>query len=99
MVQNISDARCVQMDYNAASESGLENLQGFSEVSDEALDSFVKERQDRFLSQVRRFRQSFLRVDPDYRILRWGVVVSRRVYCVLWPNSVWHLEGHHSLIR
>ena len=25
--------------------------------------------------------------------------MSRRVYFVPWPNSLWHLDGHHSLIR
>ena len=85
---------------------GLENLQGFSEVSDEAFDSFVKEivqRHGRTIGQVfvagylkskgllvqrHRVRESLLRVDPDNRILRWGVVVSRRVYNVPCPNSV-----------
>ena len=28
-----------------------------------------------------------------------GVVVSRQTYQVPWPNSLWHLDGHHSLIR
>ena len=28
-----------------------------------------------------------------------GALVSRRVYCVPWPNFLWHLDGHHSLIR
>ena len=27
------------------------------------------------------------------------MVVSRRTYQVPWPNSLWHLDGHHSLIR
>ena len=96
---------------------GLESLQGFSDISDQDLDSLVKElleRQGRTMGQVfisgylkskglwvqrRRVRDCLLRVDPDNRILRWGVVVSRRVYYVPWPNSVWHLDGHHSLIR
>ena len=40
---------------------------------------------------------SLLRVDPGNHILRWSV--SRRAYYVPWPNSVWHLDVHHSLIR
>ena len=24
---------------------------------------------------------------------------KKRVYKVLWPKSLWHLDGHHSLIR
>ena len=38
-------------------------------------------------------------MDPQNAALRWGIVVSRRVYQVPWPNSLWHLDGHHSLIR
>ena len=49
--------------------------------------------------QRQRVRESLVRVDPDNRVLRWGVLVSRRVYYVPWPNSVWHMDGHHSLIR
>ena len=39
------------------------------------------------------------RVNPRNTVLRWGITVSRRVYRVSWPNSLWHLDGHHSLIR
>lgn len=46
-----------------------------------------------------RIRGSLNRVDPKNSSLRWGALVSRRVYCVPWPNSLWHLDGHHSLIR
>ena len=30
--------------------------------------------------------------------LRWATVVSRRAYSVPGPNSLWHIDGHHSLI-
>ena len=49
--------------------------------------------------QRRRVRESLTRVDPVNAALRWGIVVSRRKYSVPWPNSLWHLDGHHSLIR
>ena len=49
--------------------------------------------------QRRRVRESLTRVDPVNTALRWGIVVSRRKYSVPWPNSLWHLDGHHSLIR
>ena len=52
-----------------------------------------------FRIQRRRVRESMARVDPENTALRWGVVVSRRRYHVPWPNSLWHLDGHHSLIR
>jgi hypothetical protein len=51
------------------------------------------------LVQRRRIRESMARVDPRNTVLRWGITVSRRVYRVPWPNSLWHLDGHHSLIR
>ena len=40
--------------------------------------------------QRRRIRESLNRVDPRNTGLRWGALVSRRVYFVLWPNSLWH---------
>lgn len=49
--------------------------------------------------QRRRIRASINRVDPSNSALRWGALVSRRKYFVPWPNSLWHLDGHHALIR
>lgn len=49
--------------------------------------------------QRKRLRESMARVDPQNTSLRWGVVVSRRTYQVPWPNSLWHLYGHHALIH
>ena len=49
--------------------------------------------------QRRRVRESLTRVDPVNTALRWGIVVSRRQYSVPWPNSLRHLDGHHSLVR
>ena len=47
----------------------------------------------------RRLRASVTRVDPANVALKWGAVVYRRRYQVPWANSLWHLDGHHSLIR
>ena len=49
--------------------------------------------------QRRWVRESIARVDPQNTALRWGVLVSRHSYHVPWSNSLWHLDGHHSLIR
>ena len=49
--------------------------------------------------QRRRIRASLNRVDPKNVALRWGSLVYRRKYYVPWPNSLWHIDGHHSLIR
>ena len=46
-----------------------------------------------------RVRASLTRVDPENTALRWACVITRRVYSVPWPNSLWHIDGHHSLIR
>lgn len=49
--------------------------------------------------QRSRVHQSMARLDPGNAALRWGAVVTRRTYLVPWPNSLWHLDGHHSLIH
>ena len=49
--------------------------------------------------QRHRLRQSVARNDPIRRNVRWHQVLSRRTYSVPGPNSLWHVDGHHSLIR
>ena len=49
--------------------------------------------------QRRRVRAAINRVDPRNTALRWGALVRRKTYFVPWANSLWHLDGHHSLIR
>ena len=49
--------------------------------------------------QRRRIRESLARIDPGSVRLRWTVVVSRRSFCVAGPNSLWHIDGHHSLVN
>lgn len=44
-------------------------------------------------------RESTRRVDPLGTRLRWQQVVQRRKYSVPKANSLWHIDGHHSLIR
>ncbi len=46
-----------------------------------------------------RIRESIARTDPLRRSLRWHEAVSRRTYSVKGANSLWHIDGHHSLIR
>jgi len=46
-----------------------------------------------------RVRESLTRVDPRNTSLRWACVITRRVYSVPGPNSLWHMDGHHCLIR
>ena len=49
--------------------------------------------------QRKQIRESLNRVDPRNTALRWGALVSRRKYFVPWPNSLWHMDGYHPLIR
>ena len=49
--------------------------------------------------QRSRVRASINRVDLSSTALRWGELVRRRIYYVPWPNSLWHIDGHHALIR
>ena len=49
--------------------------------------------------QRKKIRKSLVRIDPKNSALRMGIVVHRRKYYVPWPNSLWHIDGHHSLIR
>lgn len=46
-----------------------------------------------------RIRESVYRTDPIRRSLRWHQTLERRTYCVKGANSLWHIDGHHSLIR
>ncbi|CAB3999184.1 PREDICTED: uncharacterized protein LOC107332848 [Paramuricea clavata] len=46
-----------------------------------------------------RVRASLRRVDPENSGLRWATVITRRTYSVPGPNSLWHIDGHHSLIN
>ena len=46
-----------------------------------------------------RIRASIHRVDPINTQLRRSVTIRRRTYYAEGPNTVWHIDGHHKLIR
>ena len=86
----------------------------YTDISDDELDSIIAQIQrespncglqlmygylrDRGVHVQRyRLRESALRIDPVRS--RWQQVVSRRSYSVKRSNSLWHIDGHHSLIR
>ena len=46
--------------------------------------------------QRRRIRERSAKFDPQNTVLRWGATIRRREYQVPWPNSLWHVDGHHS---
>ena len=49
--------------------------------------------------QQKRIKSCLRLIDPLFNQLRWATLVHRRSYNVRSPNSLWHLDGHHSLVR
>ena len=49
--------------------------------------------------QHARVRASMIRTDPEGAVLRWMDTIQRRSYSVYGPNALWHIDGHHKLIR
>ena len=47
----------------------------------------------------RRVRESIMRVDPNGVRSRLRQALHRRKYLVPGPNSLWHVDGYHKLIR
>lgn len=103
--------------YRRVKELGIEELLGYSNMSDDELDTIVRNfkashgiavgrslvighlRSLGLRVQQNRVTASLVRVDPTNSRLRWAVLIRRRSYSVAGPNSLWHLDGHHSLIR
>jgi hypothetical protein len=46
-----------------------------------------------------RIREAMARTDPEGLISRWCTTIHRRCYSVSSPNALWHIDGHHRLIR
>ena len=66
--------------------TGQRNVQGWLEANN------INTTRD----QVRRLMRE---LDPDGTRLRASVMRKRRVYKVPFPNSLWHIDGQHKLIR
>ena len=49
--------------------------------------------------QRQHVRESLVRTDPAGSAMRWFNTITRRVYSVRRPNSLWHIDGLHCLIR
>ena len=46
-----------------------------------------------------RVAESLIRVDEAAVAMRWAHVIRRRTYQVAGPNTLWHIDGNHKLIR
>ena len=49
--------------------------------------------------QRARLCASIHRVDPEKVAIWRSIAIGHRVYHIDGPNSLWHLDGHHKLIR
>ena len=97
------------------SEFGLQCISRFIEISDDELDSKVRE----FVNEHGCFVGSSMvcgylkseglrvrdrvcaclaRIDPQTARLRLAITLTRRAYSVPGPNSLWHIDDHHSLV-
>ena len=103
--------------YRRVREFNLQDLDRFSDISNNELDELIRGyisrhgnttgesyligfiRSKGIRVQRDRVRSSLTRVDPENTALRWACVITRRVYSVQGPNSLWHIDGNHALIR
>ena len=46
-----------------------------------------------------RIRDCLHRIDMEGVAIRWATTVQRRKYTVSSPQSLWHIDGNHKLIR
>ena len=49
--------------------------------------------------QRRRVRESLSHVSPLSRVMWRHSPINRRIYKVPGANSLWHIDGHHKLVR
>lgn len=86
---------------------------GFSDISDHALQALISEiKQEmphvgicmlRGILESRGYHISTTRLRDCLSALepvnRWAAPIRRRVYSVPYPNALWHIDGHHKLVR
>lgn len=46
-----------------------------------------------------RVRTILREIDPKGTCIRWRTTMKRRKYNVKYPNSLWHIDGNHKMIR
>ena len=89
---------------------GITDLVGFSKISNDEWDNSIRDyRNIHGLASGRSMILGHLnsivikvqqkRVDPDGCHRQWSFIIRREKYNVPAPNSLWHTDSHHSLIR
>ena len=76
-----------------------EYVEGHPNAGYEEVRAFLKTRQPPIFVTRARVRQLVAEIDPQGVASRWSAVAQRRSYSVQSPNSLWHIDGHHSLVR
>lgn len=105
-ISNLMKANDIQhprVEFNTT-ESHLEDLiwdyvrshpnSGYEEVR-----AYLRTRQPPVIVKRSRIRTMVASIDPEGVASRWSAVAQRRTYSVKSPNSLWHIDGHHSLVR
>ena len=98
----VKEAGCLIQKYSEISDDELDSVMSqiqreHPNCGQQFLCGFLKDKG--VFVQHYRLRESIARTDPIRRHVRWHQVVSRRTYSVQRSNSLWHIDGHHSLIR
>ena len=99
--RRLTESNMVIEKFTDICERDLEELRSFQDQNPHSGESLI---QGHFLSigvlvQQKRVREVLQRLYPIARTNHWQEVISRRTYSVPGPNSLWHIDGHHSLIR
>lgn len=63
------------------------------------VDSMLKTRNPPVIVQRDKVQRLMSEINPVATTRRWAQVIPRRTYSVPTPNSLWHIDTHHSLIR
>ncbi len=92
----------IQYAYSDVSDEDLDRLvKAYRETRPESgiryLIGFL--RQNGLRLQLPRVKSSIQRIDPLGRAIRRRNPINRRNYKVPRPNALWHIDGHHKLIR
>lgn len=89
-------------DYSMLSETSLDKIVEDIKINHpKDGERLMQEHLSRLGLKVKRkdLRSSIQRVDPHGLEVRRCHTIKRRIYCVPHPNSLWHLDSHHKLIR
>ena len=71
----------------------------FPNAGSEEIHSHLRTQSQPVIVQRARCRAALQRVDPMGTARRWAQAISRRSYHVPTPNSLWHVDSNHALIR